>query len=55
MKVEENLKFSDKSNKNREIIIEVIESYVLGKDKNHLQDILGASASFSLKEITDMS
>ncbi len=54
MKGEENLKFPDKSSKTRGIIIEVIESYVLGKDKNHVQDILGAPASFSLKEISDI-
>ncbi|MGB9977716.1 GAF domain-containing protein [Methanobacterium sp.] len=54
MKAEENLKFPEKSMETREIIIEVIESYVQSGGKNRIQDILGVSASFSLKEISDI-
>ena len=54
MKVEENLKFPDKSSKTREIIIEVIESYIQSGDKNHVTDFLDVSAAFSLKEISDI-
>ena len=54
MKVEEKLKFPDKSSKTREIIIEVIESYVQSGDKNHIQDILDVSTALSLKEISDI-
>ena len=54
MKAEENLKSPDKSSKTRGIIIEFIESYVLGKDKNHVKDILDVSKAFSLKEISDI-
>lgn len=54
MKFEENLKFPDKSSKTREIIIEVIESYIQSEDKNHLTAFLDVSATFSLKEISDI-
>ena len=52
MKVEENLKVPEKSIKSREIIVEVMESYIHNGDKNHVQDIL--NDSFSLKEIADI-
>jgi len=54
MKVEENLKFPDKSSKNREIIIEVIELYIQSGDKNHITDFLDVSTAFSLKGISDI-
>ncbi|HEX3012776.1 MAG TPA: GAF domain-containing protein [Methanobacterium sp.] len=54
MKVDENLKFPDKSSKTREIIIEVIESYVQRGNKNYIQNILDVSTAFSLKEISDI-
>lgn len=54
MKVEENLKFPDKSSKTREIIIKFIELYVQNGDKNHVPDFLDVSAAFSLKEISDI-
>ncbi len=53
MKVEENLKFPDKSNKTRETIIEFIESYIQSGDKNQIPD-LDVSTAFSLKEISDI-
>ena len=53
MKVEENLKFPDKFSKTREIVIEVIESYIQSGDKNQIPD-LDVSTAFSLKEISDI-
>ena len=53
MKVEENLKFPEKSSKTQEIITEAIESYIQSGNKNHILD-LDISNTFSLKEISDI-
>ncbi len=53
MKVEENLKFPDKSSKTNEIITEAIESYIQSRNKKHIRD-LDISNTFSLKEISDI-
>ena len=53
MKVEENLKFPEKSSKTQEIITEAIESYIQSGNKNHILD-LDIFNTFSLKEISDI-
>lgn len=54
MKAEKSLNNRGKSSRIKDTMIEFIESYVHGKDKNYIKDVLNASEGFSIKEISDI-
>lgn len=53
MRANENSKHLNKSNKVKSTLTELIESYIHDENIDHIENILNALLSFSLKEISD--